>query len=448
MSSSSKSQQAAAAAAKSTTTTSKNATNTNVKEKNNSNSNSNSDELSSMRKMLSMQVDVDGGGKKKSIWTATLETFGMADGHHHKDDIVIDLSSSTDEANKALELIREYAESKVSQGKYDWNLVPFEGFPKSTRDDLLLSFLSWATKEDGKCNINKAARRLDAYFEWMKDNREEIYGSFGPNSTAAPTSDKNKKEDGDDKNNPNQQHSRRLLTFQSIEAAAKIWDIQITYDDQQKFVWWIDLGKLMTVDNDDDDDDKKDDKDNNDDHGSGNTNGSNTSKSTKKKKKKTTTKEKKKKASGNAIKSLDPNEHLRYVVWFAHLVMFDEHARKNGAIIVEDLAHIGFWALATLLPHDLSAKMDRLTIGILPVKMKGIYVFGAAGWMNLLMTLMKPFMSKKMRDRMQLVSSCKTRQDMQTYCENLVGGKANIPSGFCGLEGGARRDSVIEQFIH
>ena len=428
MSSSSKSQEAAAAAAKSTTTT----TTTAAAENKNNNS-----ELKSMKKMLSMQVDVDGGGKKKSIWTATLETFGMADGHHQKDDIVIDLSGDDDgdgeEANKtkALELLREYAESKVSQGKYDWNVVPFEGFPNSTRDDLLMAFLSWATKDDGKCNINKASRRLDSYFDWMKDNREEIYG--GSASPSGPTSDSAGADaDADvDAPPPSPPHARPL-TFQSIEAAAKIWDIQITYDKDQKFVWWIDLGKLMVVDDDDDDDD--------DDAQDGEGGGSNNNKKKKNKKKK-------KKKSGNPIKSLDPNEHLRYVVWFAHLVMFDEHARKNGAIIVEDLAHIGFWTLATLLPHDLSAKMDRLTIGILPVKMKGIYVFGAAGWMNLLMTLMKPFMSKKMRERMQLVSSCKTKHDMQTYCENLVGGKTNIPTGFCGLDGDAQRDSVIEQFI-
>jgi len=440
-----------------------------------------------MKKML-LDTKVDGG--TKSVWAATLETFGMADGHHHKDDIVVDVTenggasddgggknSSSNNNEASLELLREYAKSQVEAGKYDWDLVPFEGFNKNaaSRDDLLMSFLKWAEKEvqeeeqeeeddaavmmdDGggsdappstssssttktktkrmssffrrgssskdsntttkktgrkvlvtkrKCNVSKAARRLDAYFQWMEDNKHEIYGVGGA-KTKEETDTDTDGNGGDDKNMKtkavNEQEQRRPLTFQSIEAAAKIWDIQITYDEDQKFVWWIDLGKLMVEDGDG-------------------------------------------KKKNNIIKSLDPNEHLRYVVWFAHLVMFDEHARENGAIIVEDMAHIGFWKLATLLPHELSVKMDRLTIGILPVKMKAIYVFGAAGWMHLLMNLMKPFMSKKMRDRMKLVSTTKTKEDMQTFCENLVGGKANIPSGFCGLDGDAKRDSAIEQFI-
>jgi hypothetical protein len=216
-----------------------------------------------------------------------------------------------------------------------------------------------------KCNVSKATRRMDAYFKWMKDNRHEIYGPDGLNR----------------------------LTFGSIKDAAKIWDIQITYDDDQKFVWWIDLAKLK---------------------------------------------------DGESIKSLDPNHHLRYVVWFAHLVMFDDKARSNGAVIVEDLAHIGFWKLATLLPHELSVKMDRLTIGILPVKMKAIHVFGAAGWMHLLMNLMKPFMGQKMRQRMIMVPKS---VDVQTYCERLVGGRHNIPQNVFGLEGDAPRDTVIEKFM-
>jgi CRAL/TRIO domain len=116
---------------------------------------------------------------------------------------------------------------------------------------------------------------------------------------------------------------------------------------------------------------------------------------------------------------------------------------------MEDLAHIGFWKLATLMPHDLSVKLDRLTIGILPVKMKAIYCFGAAGWMHLLMKLMKPFMSKKMRDRMILVNEKTT--DIQDFCEQIVGGRSNIPidTGFANgqLVGDAPRDAVVEKFL-
>ena len=92
------------------------------------------------------------------------------------------------------------------------------------------------------------------------------------------------------------------------------------------------------------------------------------------------------------IKTMDPQEHLRYVVWYSHLIMFDKNAQDHGVILMEDLNKIGFWSTMTLIPIDVGAKMDRLTIGVLPVKMKAIYMFGAARWLHLMMGLMKPFL--------------------------------------------------------
>ena len=204
-------------------------------------------------------------------------------------------------------------------------------------------------------NVSKARRRLDAYFAWMDENRKDF---------------------------------EEPLTHQSILKASKIWDIQITYDEQNNFVWWIDLGKL----------------------------------------------------NKEQIKKLSPSEHLRYVVWFSHLVMLDKNAQDNGAMIFEDLGMIGFWKMATLVPTELGAKMDRLTIGILPVKMKKIYVFGAARWMSLLMLIMKPFMGKKMRERMVILPK---KTNLQTFCDDLVTRK-NIPEGFSSLEGGHARDVFFE----
>lgn len=182
------------------------------------------------------------------------------------------------------------------------------------------------------------------------------------------------------------------MTVDSVAATAKIWDIQVTYSEKDQLVWWIDLGSL--------------DRD--------------------------------------TLKEIDSKDHLRYIVWFSHMVMFNERARSNGAIIIEDMGNMGFWKLATLVPSDLSTKLDRLTIGILPVKMNTIYVFGAATWMTLLVNLMKPFMGKKMRDRMVLVPK---KTDMQTFCDELVTRK-NIPAEFCGILGESPRDVVFKSFAN
>ena len=315
-----------------------------------------SEDFASMKKIL-MDTKVDG---KKSVWTATLETFGMADGKTKKHDVIVN------DLEKGIKLLNEYVTEtqKNDPANLYWALVPLAQFGAS-KEDFLASFLKWAQKDfcsqDAEkpkkieINVSKALRRVDAYFQWMNDNYKDL---------------------------------KEPLTVDSISAAAKVWDIQVTYDEKGQFVWWIDMGAM--------------DRD--------------------------------------AIKALDSKDHLRYIVWFAHLVMFDEKARNNGALIVEDMGHIGFWKMATLLPHDLSVKMDRLTIGILPVKMKAIYVFGAATWMTMLMTFMKPFMGKKMRDRMVLL--CK-KTDMQTFCDDLVT-RANIPQDFCKIQGDAQRDTVFK----
>ena len=257
------------------------------------------DDFASMKKIL-MDTKVDG---KKSVWAATLETFGMADGKTKKHDVIVD------DLEKGIKLLNEYVTEtqKNDPAKLYWALVPLSQFG-ATKEDFLASFLKWAEKDiccqeadkpkKVQINVSKALRRLDCYFEWMNDNYADL---------------------------------KEPLTVDSISAAAKVWDIQVTYDEKGQFVWWIDLGSM----------DRK------------------------------------------AVKAIDTKDHLRYVVWFSHLVMFDAKARNNGAIIVEDMGHLGFWSMCTLLPHDLSVKMDRLTIGILPVKMKAIYVFGAAAWMSM-----------------------------------------------------------------
>ena len=342
--------------------------------------------------MKSMLLDTKVDGGKKSIWTMTIETFSMADGKHKKHDVIVK------KLEDGLELLNEYVserekgyaekneettknstkkESKKKEKLMD--LVPLSEF-NATQDQFLTSFLKWAEQEqeeatgkDGKTkskkdkeetktttviNVSKAKRRLDSYFEWMEDNQDDF---------------------------------EEPLTIESISETAKLWDIQITYDDKGHFLWWIDIAKL----------DKEE------------------------------------------IKNVAPRDHLRYVVWFSHLVMFDQKAQDNGAKIIENLGHIGFWKLATLVPHELGAKMDRLTIGILPVKMKQIYVFGAAKWMTILMTLLKPFMSKKMKERMILLPNS---TDIQTFCDELVSSRKNIPVDFCGIKGEAKRDAVFDSF--
>ena len=61
----------------------------------------------------------------------------------------------------------------------------------------------------------------------------------------------------------------------------------------------------------------------------------------------------------------------------------------------EHLDRVGMIHLFSIIPADLSAKLDRLTIGVLPLKMKSIYLLQNPRWMSFLLVLIAPSLSKK-----------------------------------------------------
>jgi hypothetical protein len=113
-------------------------------------------------------------------------------------------------------------------------------------------------------------------------------------------------------------------------------------------------------------------------------------------------------------------------------------------IMVESLAKKSMWESYTMVPMDLSAKLNRLTIGSMPVKMKKIYMFESAQWLHIVNALMRPFMSTKMRQRIV----CPTAKDdpPQVICDAAFG-RANIPQGFAGMSGGTLKDLVESKYI-
>lgn len=182
------------------------------------------------------------------------------------------------------------------------------------------------------------------------------------------------------------------LTLDSITHVAKVWDCQSSIGQDGQYCWWWDIGTM---------DQKK-------------------------------------------VKELPAQDHLRYMVWYSHLIMFDKDAQDNGICFVQDMNKIGFWNCMTLIPLDLSAKMDRLTIGVLPVKLKAIHCFGCARWVHIMMGMMKPFMSKKMRGRIIMVTET-VAPDPQKYLDDLFA-RANIPDGFMKCQGDTPHNEMIKKF--
>ena len=176
------------------------------------------------------------------------------------------------------------------------------------------------------------------------------------------------------------------LSGASVVEPLKVWTIQASYDATDRLVWWIDLGKL---DND-------------------------------------------------AFKTLPAEQSLRALTWFMHAVMYDAKAQQNGCVIVENLAQLSFWKGMTLVPMKLSVKLDRLTIGVAPVKMKLFLCLDTPAWMSALMRLFGTFMSKKMMKRMVLL-----KKDWGRAAE-VCGGVEFVPTGYGECGGTLTADPVLD----
>jgi CRAL/TRIO domain len=138
--------------------------------------------------------------------------------------------------------------------------------------------------------------------------------------------------------------------------------------------------------------------------------------------------------------NVSPVDILRYFVWFSHLILFDKQCQNNGVIIVQSVGNVSFVNLMSAISMDVSAKFDRLTIGVLPIKMKSVIVVHSPTWFRLLTALMSPFMGSKMRKRLQIIpNTIETKE----YLEETLG-KDCIPKGFAQLEGNVEKDMLFK----
>lgn len=161
------------------------------------------------------------------------------------------------------------------------------------------------------------------------------------------------------------------LTKSSIQTCIDAWAMTSSLDNQGRYVWWINFAQIDQ----------------------------------------TTLHER------HTIK-----ESFRACVYFAHQVMYDDNAQSNGMVFVENVNRIGFVEALTLRPMKLSTKVDRLAIGVLPIRMVACYILDIPKWMNVFMKLMGVFMSSKMKKRIHNV-------DNWSDLENLLG-KDCIPTSF------------------
>ena len=312
-----------------------------------------------------------------------MDTFGMAHGKEGKNDLWLE------RVEQGVPMLREYLVEKDKQLLIDQQ----KSQKKGTKDPPPILFSSWMDLVPLDEFHATQSQFLKAFLKWSIKDKEDTVddNTDGPKLTVNASKARRRLDSYLDwmKDNMAQDLSERPLTLDSVMDVAKIWDLQTTVSKDSQLIWWMDVGKM----------------------------------------------------DREKIKATDAHEHLRYLVWYCHLIMFDTNAQDHGVIMMEDLNKMSLWNAMTLIPMDVSAKMDRLTIGVLPVKMKGIYMFGAARWLSLMMTMMKPFLSKKMRDRMIIITETMA-PDRQKYCDELFG-RENIPEGYMDLHGDTPHDAMF-----
>ena len=177
------------------------------------------------------------------------------------------------------------------------------------------------------------------------------------------------------------------LTAASVRDDLEPWKMSTSPDRRGRLVWWIDLGQMDVA----------------------------------------------------RVKEQSPAGVLRAFVWYAHYVLFDERAQTRGMVFMENCAEMGFIQSITLVPMSVGTKLDRLTMGVLPIKMKALYIFEVAMWMSLFMKMAGMFVSSKMKERILIC-------DDYSGVEEIVA-LEHIPKGFGTLQGGMEKDEAETKYL-
>jgi len=181
------------------------------------------------------------------------------------------------------------------------------------------------------------------------------------------------------------------FTMKGVRRAAEAWKMQLTHDSKGRVVWWVDIAAWDLA---------------------------------------------------GIKKDIPPRESLRYVFYMCHIVILDPKAQENGIIIVQSLGEKGMIESFTMVPMDLGTQMDRLTIGVLPIRTKMVYTYNHLRWVSILLTFFKPFMSAKMRQRIVVIPR---KEDPAAVIGKEVGANC-IPVGLVDLKGNLKKD-LLEEFF-
>ena len=139
-----------------------------------------------------------------------------------------------------------------------------------------------------------------------------------------------------------------------------------------------------------------------------------------------------------------PVELARWMWYLLLASVFDKVSQHPGVVLCEN---IGYMGLGDMMSFSSALKpvekdLNQLFYGCMPLKMKKIIIVNSPWWINILLGIMRLFMSRKMSSRI--------KNDTMEKMYSRVGGKKSLPKGCMGGEGSeeGRYDQGINEFAN
>ena len=94
---------------------------------------------------------------------------------------------------------------------------------------------------------------------------------------------------------------------------------------------------------------------------------------------------------------------LRFSVFYMSVIMRDEETQVNGVVIIENLENYPLTALSRMSGTSLSGiKACFEWMHMSPLRVRGIYACSQPWYIEVMLKMVKPFMSKKLKERVYL----------------------------------------------
>jgi len=90
---------------------------------------------------------------------------------------------------------------------------------------------------------------------------------------------------------------------------------------------------------------------------------------------------------------------MRAVTWLIHAAIYDANSQLNGMALLYNVNCIGFGEALSLMPISTVLKLESLTVGVVPVRVRSFVILDSPPWVSAILRVFSAMVSKKVRKR-------------------------------------------------